>query len=359
MMEVTSPYLPSLKKYVRYLQGIYARCRLTNNGPLVCELAARLEDHLGVRNLVLVTNGSAALDLAYHALDISGSVVTTPFSFPASSSVPAWNRVNPSYADISPTTWNIDPDAIAPAIKPNTSGISPVHVYGNPVDDERVSAIARKHGLKVIYDAAHCFGTRKAGRSILGLGDASAISFHATKTFHTVEGGAVVFRDDVVCERARRMINFGFDGSTGNLVDHGTNLKMSEMHAAMGLAVLDDIEDILNHRRYLISLYVRRLQDHLQLQEIEADVTNGGGYMPIAFANGATCEHVYRHLGNVGITTRRYFYPSLDTAVPYANFGTMKNSRDIASRVLCLPLHTKLSSSDVHMVCSAILNSMR
>ncbi|PNS07334.1 putative pyridoxal phosphate-dependent enzyme [Lysobacter silvestris] len=358
-MEVTSSYLPSLQKYVGYLEGIYARCRLTNNGPLACELAARLEDYLGVRNLILVSNGSAALELAYHALDISGSVVTTPFSFPASSSVPAWNGIDPSFADIDPHTWNIDPDQIESAIRSDTTAISPVHVYGNPVDDVRVSAIARRHGLRVIYDAAHCFGTRKAGRSILDQGDASAISFHATKTFHTIEGGAVIFRDDAICERARRMINFGFDAVTGDIVDLGTNLKMSEVHAAMGLAVLDDVDYILSHRRHLLALYMHKLGDYVQCQRIDAEVTNGGGYMPIALADTATCERVYQHLGNLGIATRRYFHPSLDTTVPYARFGTTRYSRDIADRVLCLPLHTKLSPNDVETVCTAVLAGIR
>lgn len=358
-MEVTSPYLPSLQKYLGYLEGIYARCRLTNNGPLVVQLTERLEDYLDIRNLVLVNNGSAALDLAYHALDISGSVVTTPFSFVASSSVPAWGRIEPSYADIDPATWNIDPERIEAAIRPDTTAISPVHVYGNPVDDARVAAVAQRHGLRVIYDAAHCFGTRRAGRSILDQGDASAISFHATKTFHTVEGGAVCFRDSAVCERARRMINFGFDEATGLIVDPGSNFKMSEMHAAMGLAVLDDADYILDYRRELVASYRRRLGDHVQLQHIDADVTNGGGYMPIAFADKSTCERVHRRLESLGITTRRYFHPSLDTTSQYARFGETRHSRDVADRVICLPLHTKLSLADVGVVCDAVLTSLR
>jgi len=357
-MDVAHSYLPSLEKYVGYIKGIYDRCQLTNNGPLARELTDRLEAYLGVRNLVLVCNGSAALDLACHALDVSGSVVTTPFSFVASSSVAAWNRINPSFADIDPDSWNLDPAEITSALLPDTTAILPVHVYGNPVDDRRVGQIAREHGLKVIYDAAHSFGTRQAGRSILDQGDASAISFHATKTFHTIEGGAVIFRDDRVCERARRMINFGFDPVTGAIVDVGTNLKMSEMHAAMGLAVLDDMDFILEHRRNLVAQYRRRLSDHVQCQKVDDNVTNGGGYMPIALASETACEHVSAYLASLDIKTRRYFHPSLDMSLPYRRFGSTRHSPDIAQRVLCLPLHMQVTSADVGRICDAVLDAL-
>jgi dTDP-4-amino-4,6-dideoxygalactose transaminase len=359
VLDITRSYLPSLQKYLGYVEGIYARGHLTNHGPLVRELTERLESYLGVRNLVLVCNGSAALDLAYHALNVTGSVVTTPFSFVASSSVPVWHGIDPVFADIDPLSWNLDPGEIESAIRADTTAIAPVHVYGNPVDDARVSEIARRRGLKVIYDAAHCFGVRKGGQSILRWGDASTISFHATKVFHTVEGGAVVFRDDAVCERARRMINFGMDPVTGDIVDTGTNLKLSEMHAAMGLAMLDDMDEVIERRRHLADLYRRRLGDNVQCQKIEADVTLSGSYMPVAFADAPTCERVMATLGAQDIRTRRYFSPSLDATAPYARFGSSRYSQQTAARVLCLPLYAELLPDDVERVCAIVLGALR
>ena len=358
MLDITRSYLPSLTKYLGYIEGIYARGHLTNNGPLVRELTERLEAYLGVRNLLLVCNGSAALDLAYHALNVSGSVVTTPFSFVASSSVPAWHGIDPIFADIDPWSWNLDPGEIESAMRFDTTAIAPVHVYGNPADDARVSEIAARCGLKVIYDAAHCFGVRKGGESILRWGDASTISFHATKVFHTVEGGAVVFRDDDVCERARRMINFGMDAGTGEIVEAGTNLKMSEMHAAMGLAMLDDMDYVLERRRSVADLYHRRLGDYVQCQKIEPDVTLSGSYMPVAFADTETCERIIALLGDQGIRTRRYFSPSLDATAPYAKFGSARHSQQIAQRVLCLPLYAELLPDDVERVCTIVLGAL-
>jgi len=358
VLDITRSYLPSLTKYLGYIEGIYARGHLTNNGPLVRELTKRLEDYLGVRNLVLVCNGSAALDLAYHALNVSGSVVTTPFSFVASSSVPAWHGIDPVFADIDPWNWNLDPGEIESAIRLDTTAIAPVHVYGNPGDDARVSEIARRRGLKVIYDAAHCFGVRKGGESILNWGDASTISFHATKVFHTVEGGAVVFRDDAVCERARRMINFGMDPVTGEIVETGTNLKLSEMHAAMGLAMLDDMDHVLERRRALADLYQRKLRGDVQCQKIEPDVTLSGSYMPVAFADTETCGRIMALLAENGVRTRRYFSPSLDVTAPYSRFGSARHSRHLAERVLCLPLYAELLPTDVERVCALVLGAL-
>jgi dTDP-4-amino-4,6-dideoxygalactose transaminase len=358
VLDITRSYLPSLKKYLGYVEGIYARGHLTNHGPLVRELTERLEAYLGVRNLVLVCNGSAALDLAYHALNVSGSVVTTPFSFVASSSVPVWHGIDPAFADIDPSSWNLDPGEIESAIRADTTAIAPVHVYGNPVDDVRVGEIARRHGLKVIYDAAHCFGVRKGGESILRWGDASTLSFHATKVFHTVEGGAVIFRDDDVYDRARRMINFGMDPGTGEIVETGTNLKLSEMHAAMGLAMLDDMDGVIERRRGLADLYRRKLGDHVQCQKIESDVTLSGSYMPVAFADAKTCERVMATLSAQGIRTRRYFSPSLDATAPYARFGSTRHSQHTAQRVLCLPLYAELLPDDVERVCAVVLGAL-
>lgn len=358
MLAITRPYLPSLARYLDYVEGIYARGQLTNQGPLVSELTERLETYLGVRNLVLVSSGSAALDLAYRALEVSGSVVTTPFSFVASSSVPSWRGIEPVFADIDPHTWNLDPCLAEAAIRPDTTAIAPVHVFGNPADEERFGEIARRRGLKVIHDAAHGFGVRKGGRSILGWGDASAVSFHATKVFHTIEGGAVVFRDDEVCARARRMVNFGLDPRSGAIVDVGTNLKMSEMHAAMGLAMLEDIDIILERRRRLVGLYRQRLEGCVQYQQVDADVTTNGAYMPVVFADGATCERVVAALNDADIWPRRYFFPSLDWSAPYARFGATRHSPSIAERVLCLPLFAELLPSDVERVCEVILRHL-
>ena len=277
MIPVTKPYLPSRKKLDEYIDGIYERYWLTNDGPLVQELTARLEKYLGVENLLLVSNGTLALQIAYRALGVSGGnldqepeAITTPFTFIATASSMAWDGLKPVFADIDPQTWCLDPHNIEALITPKTRVIVPVHVFGNACDVQTIETVAEKHKLKVIYDACHAFGVKINGRSLLTYGDAATLSFHATKLFHTGEGGAIVFRNRVDLERAKRIINFGIAGP-GQIGELGINAKMSELSAAMGLCVLDEIEEIMTARAAIWRFYEKALDSSLHLLNFVID----------------------------------------------------------------------------------------
>ena len=226
MIPVTKPYLPNKAKYQAYVDKIYESGWLTNNGSLVRELEERLTHYLGVKNLILVANGSLALQVAYKALNLSGEVITTPFSFVATTNTLLWEGLTPVFADNNPRTFNIDPQQIEAQITPKTSALLPVHVFGNPCEVEAIQAIADKHQLKVIYDAAHAFGSEYKNQSVLNYGDISTLSFHATKLFHTIEGGAVITNDDELAKKIRLLINFGITGPS-SIEGLGTNAKMN------------------------------------------------------------------------------------------------------------------------------------
>ncbi|MCL4169890.1 UNVERIFIED_CONTAM: hypothetical protein GTU68_009292, partial [Idotea baltica] len=232
--------MPNKEKLLEYIDGIYESGWLTNNGPLVQQLEKRLEEHLGVKNLLTVSNGTAGLQLAAMALQVEGEAITTPFSFVSSTSALLAERIKPVFADIDPKTYNIDPSKIEEAITEDTSVIVPVHVFGNPCDMDAIDDIAAKHNLKVMYDASHTFGGHYDGKSVLGYGDASVISFHATKLFHTIEGGAIIFKDDETYERAKILRGYGIDGPD-SIALAGINAKMNEFEAAMGLCNLDEV----------------------------------------------------------------------------------------------------------------------
>ena len=240
MIPVTKAYLPDRKKLTQYIDQIYENGWLTNNGPLLQKLENRLASYLGVKNLILVANGSLALQLAYKALDLRGEVVTTPFSFAATTSTLAWEGLEPKFADIDKRSFNIDPKNIEKIITDKTTAIVPVHVFGNPCEVELISDLAKKYNLKVVYDAAHAFGVTYKGQSVLKYGDISTLSFHATKIFHTIEGGAVITENDEIAKKIRSLINFGITGPD-KIEGIGTNAKMNEFEAAMGHCVLDEI----------------------------------------------------------------------------------------------------------------------
>jgi len=241
MINVTKSYLGNKNKFKAYVDRIYNTGWLTNHGPLVTALEQRLKDYLGVRNIILTNNGTIALQIAYRALGITGSAITTPFSFVATTSSLQWEGIRPIFADIDPATWNLDPNQIMRHIEPDTTAIVATHVFGNPCDVERIGQIARQHNLKVIYDGAHAFGSLYKGRSVYSWGDISTLSFHATKLFHTIEGGAIVTDDDDLAERVRLLCNFGIV-DTDQIEGIGINAKLNEFSAAMGMCVLDDIE---------------------------------------------------------------------------------------------------------------------
>src|SRR5574344_539107 len=242
-INVTKTYLPNKEKYLKYIDEIYENGWITNNGPLVQKLEKKLAKYLGVKNIVLVANGTVALEIAYRTLELKGFAITTPFSFVATTSSLVTNALLPIFADIDPKSLNIDQKKIEEKITPNTSAIVATHVFGNPCDVEAIEQIAKKYNLKVVYDAAHAFGVNYKDKSIANYGDITTLSFHATKLFHTIEGGALVINDDELVQKVRYLINFGIKSLT-EITYLGTNAKMNEFEAAMGLCVLDDIENI-------------------------------------------------------------------------------------------------------------------
>ena len=349
MIPVTKAYLPNKEKYQSYVDRIFQSGWLTNNGSLLQELERRLADYLGVKNIILVANGSFALQLAYKALALEGEVITTPFSFAATTSTLAWEGLKPVFADIDPKTFNIDPAQIEAQITPSTSAIVPVHVFGNPCDVEAIQAIAGKHKLKVIYDAAHAFGSEYKDQSVLNFGDISTLSFHSTKLFHTIEGGAVITNDDELAKKVRLMLNFGISSPT-SIESVGTNAKMNEFEAAMGLCVLDEIDTIRQRREDIWQVYTNELSNIVEMQQWNKHGKNNCAYAPILFESEEQLLRIEAKLKENDILPRRYFYPSLDTLAYLNSKQVCKHSRDIASRILCLPIYPTLKLDDVQKI---------
>ena len=360
MIPVNKPYLPVFDSYTKYLERAFAKAWLTNNGPLVQELKVRLEDYLGVKNLLPVANGTLAMQLAYKVFELKGEAVTTPFTFIASSSSLAWEGITPRFADIDAHSYNLCPQAAAKLISAKTSAIVPVHVYGNPCNVTAFAELGRQHNVKVIYDAAHAFGIKIGEQSVLNFGDAATLSFHATKVFHSVEGGAVIFNNSDDYERAVLMTNFGIDTKTGQITDNGINAKMSEAHAAMGLAVLDSIDAIISHRVALFEQYQHQLNGVVVLPAWHEQANTNGAYMPVTFADAEQCSRVLSYLTQHNITARRYFSPSLNTLAQYsAEFpDSCPLSESLATRTLCLPLYYDLSAEQISIVTDAVKQAL-
>lgn len=361
MIPVTKPYLPSREKLDRYLDGIYERQWLTNNGQLVQELTSRLEKYLGVENLLLVANGTLALQIAYRALGVSDyraeqhpEAITTPFTFIATASSLKWDGIEPVFADIDPESWCLDPGNIERAITPNTRAIVPVHVFGNACDVDAIDAIARKHNLKVIYDASHAFGVKHKGESLLKHGDAATLSFHATKLFHTGEGGAIVFRRKEDLERAKKMINFGITGPE-TIEELGINAKLNEFQAAMGLCVLDEIVENLNAREHVWQMYRNKLTSKFKFQKWAESATQNYAYAPVLLTTEEETITLTKRLSEAGVGARRYFYPSLDQVEFIGSaVSELVNSNQIAKRILCLPIYSSIRDEDLETVISAV-----
>ncbi|MFP3977874.1 DegT/DnrJ/EryC1/StrS family aminotransferase [Marinobacter sp. KMM 10035] len=352
MIPVTKPGLPDLTKVKKYLDDIYERRWFTNNGPLVQLLTERLEEYLGIENLLLVANGTLALQVAYRALGVEGEAITTPFTFVATASSLSWEGIKPVFSDIDPESFNLCPTKILEKITKNTNAIVPVHVYGAPCNVEHFERIAEQKNLKLIYDASHAFGVNHHGSSLLSYGDASTLSFHATKIFHTVEGGGVVFRDKEVLRRAQSLINFGFS-SDGEITGVGINAKMSEIHAAFGLSLLDDIDGLIARRVEIQELYQTELNGFVQFQQRAQESNLNGSYLPIVLASKEQRKTVELRLNFIDVKARRYFSPSLNMTRPFCDVGEkdLPRSEDISSRVLCLPLYYELSDKDVLRIC--------
>lgn len=357
MINITKTWLPDRNKYKAYIDKIYDSGWITNNGPLVRELEERLSQHLGVKNIVLVANGTIALEIAYRLLKLKGEVITTPFSFVATTSSLVSNNLSPVFADINPKTFNIDPRNIEQCISSETSAIVPVHVFGNACQVEEIEKIAKSNNLKVIYDAAHAFNVHYKEKSLLNYGDISTLSFHATKLFHTIEGGALIINDDSLVEEARLLINFGIDG-VDSVKSLGTNAKMNEFEAAMGLCLLDDLEKILAKRKIIYDLYHIELKSHVLFQEKNKYASLNYSYMPIVCKTEILLLHVKKILNDLQIYPRRYFHPSLDTLNYLHTNQTMENSRDISNRILCLPIYPELSQADQMKIISVIKDTL-
>ena len=357
MINVTRTYLPSLKEYNKYLKTIWSSHWITNNGPLALELEQKLKIYLGVKHLFFVSNGTIALQLAIKALGIRKQILTSPFSFAATTSSIVWEGCAPRFVDIDPNTLCIDTNKIEEAITKDTEAILAVHVYGNPCDVKKIEAIAKRHKLNVIYDAAQAFGVRYDKKSILSYGDISTISFHATKLFHTAEGGAIVTNDDKLAQTIYSMRNFGYDDND-NIVEIGVNAKNSELHAAMGLCVLPKVKSIIKRRKEICGLYSKLLMNTLlQMPAINPNATKNYAYYPVIFPSEKMMLKVKRHLNARKIFPRRYFYPSLNS-LNYVEHTSCPVAEDVSKRVLCLPLYPELTNRNIAEIARLVLEKL-
>jgi dTDP-4-amino-4,6-dideoxygalactose transaminase len=358
MIPVTKPFLPPIESYQTLIQGIWERRWLTNNGPLVNELEDKLRQYLDIENLLFISNGTIAIQIALKALDIQGEVITTPFSYVATTSSLVWEGCSPVFVDIDKDTLNIDPKKIEAAITPNTQAILATHVFGNPCDIEAIDLIAKKHHLKVIYDAAHCFGTKYKGKSVFCYGDVVTTSFHATKLFHTTEGGALFANDSNVFKRLSYMRNFGHDGPE-HFAEVGINGKNSEFHAAMGICNLNYIEEILAKRKEQSLYYTEALKGlDLKVVKIQDNTDYNFSYFPILFENEAVLNKVVKYLNNNWIYPRRYFYPSLNT-LSYVEKSSCPISEKVATSIVCLPLYHDLKVEEMNIIISLLKKAIK
>jgi dTDP-4-amino-4,6-dideoxygalactose transaminase len=361
VINVTKTFLPPLEEYTRYLNGIWERNHITNHGPLVNELEEKLRDFLGVKHFFFVSNGTIAIQIALKALDIRGEVITTPFSYVATTSSISWENATPVFVDIDPQSFTIDTSIIEKAITSKTTAILATHVYGIPCDIEEIRKLAEKHRLKVIYDAAHAFGVKHNGVPLLSAGDVSTISFHATKLFHTVEGGGIATNDDLTAHKVSYMRNFGHKGQE-DFWGLGINGKNSEVHAAMGLCNFPYITQILEQRKELSELYDRFLKSmdiNLQRPLLPAGTEYNYSYYPVVFETEKQLLSVKNSLNAAYIYPRRYFYPALHE-LPYLNKQVSNPvASTISSRVLCLPLFHDLQKESVKRICGIIAEVLK
>lgn len=354
MIPVTKPFLPPQAEYEELLKGIWKRNWLTNNGPLLNELELELRKITGVKYGLFLGNGTIALQLAIRSLNLKGEILTTPFSYIATTTSILWEGCKPVFVDIHPYTYNIDPELIESKISEHTTGILATHCFGNPCEIEVIESIANKHNLKVIYDAAHGFGTTYKERSIFSYGDISTTSFHATKLFHTIEGGGIFTKNHQIYEKVSYMRNFGHAGPE-EFQGLGINGKNSEFHAAMGLTNLKYFPSILKSRKDQYNLYKFQLQQYpIQFQSLLEESGYNFSYFPALFQNEETMHKVKKALENKGIIARRYFYPSLNSLSYLENKFDCPVSEDVACRILCLPLFFELDENEQRLICKII-----
>lgn len=351
MINVTKTYLPDFETYCNTLKRAWDKSWITNNGELVQELEQKLKEYLCVNNLLFTNNGTIVLQMALKALGITKEVITTPFSYVATTNAILWEGCKPVFVDIDPQTFCIDANKIEAAITPDTQAILATHVYGIPCNVEAIDTIAKKHNLKVIYDEAHAFGVEYKGKSLLSYGDISTCSFHATKLFHTVEGGCIIANDDALAQQLMLYRQFGhvYD----DYYSMGINAKNSEFHAAMGLCVLPQIKNIIEDRKITCELYDSLLQN-VQRPKMPKNVEYNYSYYPVIFNDEATLLKAVHLLKEQNINGRRYFYPSLNQLPYLPNVQACPISEDISKRVFCLPLYAGLVEQDVFKITQSI-----
>ncbi|RFN60036.1 DegT/DnrJ/EryC1/StrS family aminotransferase [Marixanthomonas ophiurae] len=355
MIHVTRTFLPPQAEYQKILKRAWNTGWMTNRGVLVQELEDKLKKYLNVPNIIATTNGTLPLQIAIKALGLAGEIITTPFSYVATTSSIVWEGCKPVFVDIHPEYLTIDETKIEAAITSQTTAILATHVFGNPCAVEEIEVIAQKHNLKVIYDAAHCFGVTYKGKSIFEFGDVSTCSFHATKLFHTGEGGALFTKNEELHNTLFYHHNFGHKGKE-SFQGLGINAKMSELQAAMGLAVLPYMQKIISDREKNIAQYKAELTD-LQFLKIRPNTHWNSAYMPVLFETEKSLIKTIKQLNNEGVFPRRYFYPSLNT-IPYVEGKKLTIAESISKRILCVPLYSGLKKSEIDKIVHLINTSI-
>ena len=356
---VTQPSLAPLEEFTELLKGVWERGILTHNGPLVQQLEKDLNTKLHTPNMTVVSNGTIAIQMAIKALELEGEIITTPFTWVATISAIKWENCTPVFCDIDPETLNLDPAKIEACIGPKTVAIMPVHVFGNPCDVEEIERIARKHNLKVIYDAAHAVGSVYKGESLLNFGDISATSLHATKLLNTAEGGACITRDEVLDRKLKRIRFFGHSDDKSDVIEDGFNGKLTEVHAALGLANLRYYDEVLEDRKTKYRLYLNLLSSvaGLRFQKISGGEPNYS-YFPVIFQSESQLLEIEEELKKNGVVPRRYFYPSVNTYTKVVSYQSCPISEDISKRILCLPLYKSLMLSEVEFISGIVVRMM-
>lgn len=358
MIRVTKAFVPPMSEYVNKLNPAFEMNHLTNRGQLVLDLEERLKSKLNVPHLTLTTNGTLPMQIAIKVMELKGEIITTPFSYVATTAVIAWENCTPVFVDIDPEYLTIDEEKIEAAITEKTSAILATHVFGNPCNVEKINKIAENHNLKVIYDAAHCFGVNYKGKSIFNYGDVSTCSFHATKIFHTGEGGCWVTKDKELQEKLYYHHNFGHDGPL-DFHGLGINAKMSELQAAMGLAVLDHFDNLVEKRKKVVDFYNRNLNlDDIDNLNIREHTEWNYHYYPVLFQSEDILDRVLDVLNRNNIFPRRYFYPSLNT-LPYVKPDSCPIAENISSRILCLPLYHDILEIELKEICDLINSTIK
>lgn len=354
MIQVTRPFLPPIDEYKDMMDGIWSRNWLTNNGPLVNTLELKIKEYLDLPYFLYLNNGTIAIQLAIKALDLKGEIITTPFSYVATTSSIVWEGCTPVFADIDNDSLNIDAAKIESVITDKTCAILATHVYGNPCEIDKIQKIADKHKLKVIYDGAHCFGTKYKGKSVFVYGDITTVSFHATKIFHTIEGGGVFANDPELIRRLALSRNFGHSGY--DAYDRvGINGKNSEYHAAMGIINLNHVDSIIDNRKKCWSLYKEELSSFSgRFITLNKDADFNAAYFPIIFNTEEQLIKTMAVLTAHEIGSRRYFYPSLNT-LDYVTKQSCPVAENVSLRVLCLPLYYNLTYEEIKLITRLIL----